>query len=392
MGAKADSNSGKPQDFRSQRFLIHADLSDAEAKELLARLEKMYDLIGAYWGRQLKPGQAVEMFVVKDLNNWPPGAIPAEGLSHIQSGGGVTQTESVSHRGQQGERIHVAARTVCFAVYEHGTPLHEAVHAFCGLTFGHTGPTWYSEGMAEMGTYWKDKDNSVQIDPIVLKYLQQNSIKSLNAIVNNTEQTGDSWENYSWRWALCHLLANNPNYRQKFRPLGLDLLMERPTTFENVYGAMAAEISFEYKQFIADIDEGYRVDLTAIDWKKKFVPLHGSSALTSIVLAGRGWQPSQVLLDPNKTLQLYGNRQMVHRQGRSFHYGCWRLSRQGTFIGAILTKDASGDYMLSKPISLGSEGTFSPPVAGKLYVRCQDEWGKLADNQGRVTLKTKLAD
>jgi hypothetical protein len=288
-GDKSMVQEGAPRDFRSQRFLVHADLTDAEAKELLDRLEKMYDLIGAYWGRQLKPGEMVEMYVVKDLKNWPKGAIPKEGLPHIQRGGGVTQTQSVSKRGLQGERVHVAARTVCYAIYKNGTPLHEAVHAFCGLTFGHTGPTWYSEGMAEMGSYWREKDTSVQLEPVVLKYLQQNSIKSLNAIINNSEQTGDSWQNYSWRWALCHLLANNPNYREKFRPLGLDLLTKRPNSFEKVYGAMAAEISFEYKQFIATIDNGYRVDLTAIDWKKKFLPVRGKSTITSSIQAMKGW-------------------------------------------------------------------------------------------------------
>ena len=389
---KAAVDPGKPRDFRSQRFLMHADLSDPEAKDLLARLEKTYDLIGAYWGRQLKPGQAVEMYVVKDISRWPQGAIPADGLPHILGGGGVTHTEALSLRGEQGERVHLAARTVCFAVADRGTPQHEAVHAFCGLTFGNTGPTWYSEGMAEMGQYWRERDHSVQLDPMVLKYLQQNSIKSLNAIVNNEEQTGDSWQNYCWRWALCHVLANNSNYRDKFRPLGMDMLLERPNSFEKAYGAMAAEISFEYKQFIATIDNGYRVDLTAIDWKKKFLPLQGKPGPTSSIAAARGWQPTQAILDPTKTYAYTAT-------------GKWSIGKESTSVsadgddegrgrltGVILTKTDAGDYAFSEIIALGSQGQFTPPTAGKLFVRCDDKWGMLADNQGRITFKIKLSE
>jgi hypothetical protein len=391
-GGKAVAQEGAPRDFRSQRFLVHADLSDAEAKELLLRLEKMYDLVGAYWGRRLKPGQIVEMFVVKDLKNWPAGAIPTDGLSHIQSGGGVTQTQSVSQRGPQGERLHVDARTICFAVYENGTPLHEAVHAFCGLTFGHAGPTWYSEGMAEMGSYWKEKDTSVQLEPVVLQYLQSNSVKSLNAIINNSEQTGDSWQNYSWRWAICHMLANNPNYREKFRPLGLDLLTERPNSFENVYGAMSAEISFEYKHFIATIDNGYRVDLAAIDWKKKFLPVHGRAIVTSSIQAVKGWQPTQALVVPEKKYAFSTTGKWTTAKGAPPVSAAGDAQGAGQLLAAILSKESSGEYVLSDPIRLGDEGSFTPPVAGKLLVRCQDAWNSLADNQGRVTLKIKLAD
>jgi hypothetical protein len=28
-----------------------------------------------------------------------------------------------------------------------------------------------------------------------------------------------TWQDSAWRWALCHLLANNPNYPDRFVPL-----------------------------------------------------------------------------------------------------------------------------------------------------------------------------
>jgi hypothetical protein len=390
---KAKVDPGQPRDFRSPRFLVHADLSDTEAKELLARLEKMYDLIGAYWGRQIKPGQLVEMYVVKDIKRWPQGSIPAEGLPHILGGGGVTQTQAISTVGEQGQRVHLAAQTVCFAVADRGTPQHEAVHAFCGLTFGQTGPTWYSEGMAEMGNYWRGKDHSVQLDPQVLEYLQQNSIKSLNAIVNNQEHTGDSWQNYVWRWALCHLLANNPNYRGKFQPLGMDLLLDRPNSFEKTYGAMAAEISFEYKHFIDTIQNGLRVDLTAIDWKKKFLPLQaGKSGPSSTIAANRGWQPSQAIVGAEQTYAYSTTGKWSVGKGAKAVSAAGDDKLLGRLLGAVLAKDDAGNYQLSEEFSLDTDGEFRPPASGKLFLRCGDEWGQLANNTGRITFKIKLAE
>ena len=38
------------------------------------------------------------------------------------------------------------------------------------------------------------------------------------------QDTGDCWQNYAWRWALCHLLVNNPNYSATFRKVGLKML------------------------------------------------------------------------------------------------------------------------------------------------------------------------
>jgi hypothetical protein len=389
---RKDFDPGKPREFRSARFIVHADLSDVEAAELLARLEKMYDLIGAYWGKSLPNGQVVEMYVVKDINRWPQGSIPADGLAHILAGGGVTHTETLSARARTGERVHVAARTVCFAVADRGTPQHEAVHAFCGLTFGTTGPIWYSEGMAEMGQYWREKDHSVQLPSVVLEYLQSNTIKSLNAIVNNQERTGDTWQNYAWRWALCHLLANNPNYAAKFRPLGLDLLMDRQNSFEKTYGEMATEISFEYKQFIATLENGYLVDLTAIDWKKKFAVVRGATGPTSSIAANRGWQPTQAIVAADKTYAYSTKgKWSIEAKGASVTAD-GDDAGHGRLMGAILTKDASGELIFTEPFALGASGEFNPPADGKLFVRASDAWGRLADNKGRVTFNLKLKE
>lgn len=360
-----------PKTYTSRNFIVHTDLSEEKAKELLERLETMLGLISTYWGR--RNAKTIECFVVEDITNWPRGAMPPEGLAKVREGAGVTLTQTITI----GNRFDANAKV--YAVADRGTPQHEAVHAYCAQMFGTTGPVWYSEGMAEMGNYWRKGDSSVEIHPGVLKYLQTTEPKSLNEIVNAQELTGDSWENYAWRWALCHLLANNTNYQARFRPLGLDLLQQKATTFESVYGSMANEIVFEYILFLQNIEQGYRVDLCSWDWRAKPRKLRGKRPLKSTIEAGEGWQPSRAFVE----------------EGLEYEYtteGTWQVVKDGTDLDADGDKEGKGklvgvvfdDYQLSDPIELGAYGTFKAPAEGQLFLRCQDAWGAIADNKGKM--------
>ncbi len=200
-----------PADYQSQHFLIHTDLPPGEANELLERLETMLGLISDFWSRP--PQGMIECYVVRDLANWPANSLHPVGQAAIENRAGITITAKI-RRGNVG-----VAKSVVYAVADRGTPQHESVHAYCGQNFGTTGPVWYSEGMAEMGQYWRKGLTTVNCRPEIVEYLRASPTKSLNEIVNGNEVTGDSWQNYAWRWALCHLLANNPNYSDKFRPL-----------------------------------------------------------------------------------------------------------------------------------------------------------------------------
>ncbi len=415
--------SNRPRDYRSPNFLLHTDLPKDEADELLKRLETMIGLISKYWGRPNK--QPLECFVVRDLSVWPPGAFPPEGLDKIEEGAGVTLTQT---RVITGTNQIVGAKATVYAIADRGVPQHEAVHAYCGQNFGHTGPIWYSEGMAEMGQYWHAGESRVNCHPEAVKYIRRSEPKPLNAIVNAREITGDSWENYCWRWALCHLLANNPNYYDRFRPLGLGLLMDKPdATFESVYGSMSKEISFEYLFFLQHFDLGYEVTLTAWDWKTKFRRATSSVPVTCTIEANRGWQASRLLVKAGEEFELIAD-------------GSWQLSDEGPLLspfgeetespkpakeGAAASKTTKpkkaggkaeskleelptmipyqstfkpgqlvgilfNDYELSEPFAIPSDGSFTAPAEGQLFLRCEEAWNKLADNKGKVNLKFKL--
>ncbi len=374
------ADDGKPTDYKTAHFLVHTDLPAIEAKDLLDKLETMLGLISKYWGRP--PAGVIECFVVKDLSKWPNGSLDPRGRAKIQEGAGVTFTETLSLGNTK-----VASKSVVYACSEHGTAQHEAVHAYCGQTFGATGPVWYAEGMAEMGQYWRQGELSVQAHPEIIKYLRGSQPKTLNEIVNSREITGDSWQNYAWRWALCHMLANNANYKARFLPLGLGFLNEQPVTFEEAYGAMAEEISFEYLFFLQHVQNGYRADLCSWDWKRKFIAPLPDATVNAVINAGRGWQPSGLTV----------------KSGQAFNYsatGKWQTTTDATQVTAAGDSSGAGklvgvllsEFKLSAPFDLGESGVLNAPADGKLYLRCRDEWNKIDDNKGTMTVKFKLAE
>lgn len=367
--------------YTSRNFVVNTDLPANEAQELLKRLETMVGHLAKYWGRPLSG--TIEMYVVKDIRHWPPGSLAPEGLASVERGGGVTVTQTMT----LGSAFR--AKSTVYATADRGTPQHEAVHAFCGQTFGRTGPLWYSEGMAEVGQYWRADDSSVNAHEVVIDYLRSTEIKSLHEIVNGQEWSGDSWQNYAWRWALCHLLGNNPNYAARFRPLGLGFLTKQDVSFEQTYGDMAKEISFEYREFIRHLERNYRVELCAWDWKAKFKPVKTSAVTTFKIDAGKGWQPSRLTVSKGEEYEFSASGTWTTVKGGAAVSAQGAEDGSGRLLGIVL-RDENGDYKLDEPFELGAFGEFTAPADGDLYLRCQDKWADLADNKGSQTVKLKL--
>ena len=376
----ADSNDVKFGEYKSANFILRTDLEQEEAKELLDRLETMLGLISKYWGK--KNPRVIEMYVVKDLANWPSGSLHPDGRASITRGGGLTMSQKRSI-GQLWQ-----SKAIVFAVANRGTPQHEAVHAYCAHAFGSTGPTWYSEGMAEIGQYWKDiNDKSVQCSPEVLRYLKNSELKPLKDVVDIAQFTGDSWQNYAWRWSICHLLGFNENYTQRFKPLGLALMtQQRNVSFWSVYGTMAKEIEFEHQLFIKNMDLGYRVDLCTWDWKTKFQQIRGRRSAVSKIKAGRGWQATRLEVKSGDQFQYEATGDWSIEPDAEEFSADGQSDSQGKLIGILFN-----DYELSEPFDLGASGTYAAQGDGKLYVRCKEDWANIADNKGTISLRFKLS-
>ncbi len=369
---------GEIASYRSRNFLVHTDDEPAKARALLERLERMLGIIAAYWKRPNR--QIIECCVVKDLKAWPPDRLPPRALERLRQRAGIT----ISVKRMRGKAF--VTKSLVYATADNQTTQHEAVHAFAHQMFGTSGPVWYSEGMAEMGKYWEsENDRSVRAKPAVIRYLQSTPPPALR-VLTRSGKTADSWQNYAQRWALCHLLANNPNYGQRFRLLGLGLLSQRPgANYRSVFGSMDREISFEFRVFLKDLAPGYRVDLCAWDWKTRFRrPRKGRTSKVTVD-AGRGWQASRLTVQAGRTYSLTTS-------------GTWQLGSEDKPVDANGDKQGRGklqavildDYRLTATAGLGTKATFRPSQDGKLFLRCGDDWGSLADNSGRITVSVTL--
>jgi len=370
----------RPHEVRSQHFLLHTDISERDTRILLDKLERMLGLISKYFGRP--PSGVIECYVVHDIRQWNDYPIPANAKQKIANSEGVTISSSLTK-----ERVRITKSTV-YSCSDHGVVQHEAVHAYCAQNFGSTGPTWYSEGMAELGNYWKAGTNEVDVDQRVINYIRRaKHPKQLGEIVAAGQITGDSWEAYSWRWALCHLLANNPNYSAKFRQLGPALMSERQgVSFKSAYGKVAKQLRFEYDQFVTHVDNGYRADLCGWNWNRKGLrPVKKEGRSTAKVVAKRGWQPA-FRVEQGQTYEITST-------------GTWsidgeeQISADGQKGGAGRLEAAvlSRAFVLTEAIAVGSEGQFESPVDGDLYFRCGEDWTRLSNNRGAVTVQIRSA-
>lgn len=371
----SDEPKREPRLIRSPHFAFLSDVSDRDARIILDKLERMAGLLERYFGRG--PRGVVEGFVVRDLSVWPAGTLPEhDGVAKIREQAGVCFNTSLGDQ----------RKATLYSCADHGVIQHECTHGFCHLAFGSTGPTWLAEGVAEMGNYWKEGEQAVDVEPAVMAYLQKAEPKRglLEIAVPGRTPSG-TWQDYAWRWALCHMLANNPNYADRFKPLAIALMEERPdVSFESVYGPVAKEVSFEYDQFLKTVGNGFRADLAAWPWKARFRPLSAGGSLKATVKAAGGWQASGLLVE----------------QGASYDVaaeGTWRTAKAGAPCAADGDGDGHGrlvatvfhDYALGEQISLGGNHTFVAPSDGQLFLRCADDWTQLGDNDGELTISLR---
>ena len=358
----------QPRDVRSQHFLLHTDVSDRQGQILLDKLETMIELVSQYYRRPSKG--LIECYVVRDIENYPAETFPERAIEKIREPAGITMTRSL---GKQ-------RRTIAFSCDQHQTVQHEAVHAYCQQTFGSTGPVWYSEGMAEMGAYWKQGQLEVDIHSGVIHYLTNAEPKKMLDIVAAGQVTGDSWQAYAWRWALCHLLANNKNYSDRLKGLGVAMMSGKTASFEATYGDVAQHISFEYDQFVKNFGNGYRTDLAAWQWDVKPKRLSGKKAKRS-VLAARGWQATGVSVVQGQSYDIQTEGTWQIAEAGEALTGDGNDDGKGKLVGAIFS-----DFQLSEPFELGAEATFEASQDGHLVVRCRDSWTELSDNAGELKL------
>jgi hypothetical protein len=369
------AHAAEPGKFRSQQLILTTDLPEEQAKALLAETQKMLDFVAAYWKRPLRG--PIECYVVADMANWKM-KFPEQAVRSIELGVGVTITETF----RSGKAFQ--AKATVYAAAKGTSAKHEVVHAYCRQSFGEVGPLWYAEGMAEVGQYWRENESGVNCEAGLARTLRQGTPKPLNEILEMKVRSG---ETYSWAWSLCHLMANHPRYQERFKQLGLNLLAGKKVDFRTVFAKELDQIEFERRLMLANIEPGYRIDLAAWDWDAEFGPPAKGATRDLEVQAARGWQATG--------LELKRGERIAYRT-----QGSWRIEANGTALSADGDRAGNGklvgvlltDGQLGEPFELGRQGSWTARADGRLFVRCQDAWHKLADNEGSITLTLPQAE
>jgi hypothetical protein len=366
--------------YQSTNFLIHTDLAEEDAQELLKRLETMLTLISRYWGAPAR--KKIVCYIVDEPSNWPEGSLSPEALATVRNGG-ITNAAGV----KRGRVTDMTA--VVYASTKFGTPQHEAVHAYCYQAFGTTGPTWYAEGMAEMGNYWVEGDETVNCPDYVVEFLKTSPRPTLQQITDPDHRTGDGWKNYAWRWALCHFLAHNPNYAERFRTLGVSLLSNRGDTIERAWPSQMDELEFEFRFFLDHLDTGLEVKRCRWDWKARFREA-SQKAVRCRIEAARGWQPSLIKGTAGQMLRLTAEGQWTTDVNETPFSGRGSpATGKGRILGCVKTEEGLTEEFIIVP-----DRSFQLPAEGQLYLRCEDEWTSLSDNDGQleISLSAEIAE
>jgi len=312
---------------------------------------------------------------------------------------------------------HAYARNFEFWVYEQPSGyyrrhlvLHEGVHCFMNTLFGACGPPWYMEGMAELLSphRWRDGRLEVPYFPknrdevpmlgrikIVQEGVAAGRAMSLGGVLDYGPHAHLQTEPYAWCWALCALLDGDPRFRERFRRLNRNLL--RPDFTERFLESLGEErttLDRQWQVFVSDIDYGYDVARSAVDFSSGLVPSDGGATVR--VAADRGWQNSGVRLEGGRTYRLRasGRYQVVDGPkpwisepgGVTLRYH--RGRPLGLLLGAVLPEGPASDASaLATPIEVGLGTEITPRQSGTLYLRVNDSAAELGDNRGEVRVE-----
>lgn len=380
-----------PREESSRHFVLRTDLSERRTAILLDKLETMVGLVQEYYGdRQRRLRQPIRCIVVSDLTRWDtreflnspviarlpdfdPQGLVDRSVAKIQAGEGMTVYG----------RIGRDQTAIVYSADNDGVVQHEAVHGYCFLVFGNTGPLWYAEGMAEVGRYWEPDNIAVNANPAIIGYLRESEPLSMATIINARTIDGELWKAYAWRWVLCHMLAHNPNYSRAFHKLGKQLMTDQPASFESAFGNVADEVSFEYLHFLEHLQTGLRADLCAWDWQKTARPLLPGRTVATRVLANRGWQASGLRVEAGVTYRFLAEGQwQLNPVGNPDGADGEGSNGLGRLVGVIMK-----DFRLSGEFELGADCTWTAPSDGVLYLRCREPLASIADNTGEMEVR-----
>lgn len=288
--------------------------------------------------------------------------------------------------------------------------IHEVTHCFMTIRPGTAAPVWYMEGMAEnFGTHELQADGTVtfrvlpdsparfagwgRITAIRHDYAAGRA-RTISEVLEYRATDFLKTEPYAWSWALTKFLDAHPRYRERFRELRLHLLDNAfPTEFFRLFSPDDRALVTEWLLFIHGLQYGYDLEHAAMT-------ICNGQRLNSTevrIQADAGWQSSGFRVERGERYEITasGRVQLADQpkpwiseaQGISFHYsGGFPV---GLLTGCIDAESPDETKSILNIVSIGPQASITAPVTGTLYLRINDDWNRLADNQGTYAVAIK---
>jgi hypothetical protein len=344
-------------------------------------------------------GWRVRGFVIKDKPRFRQLGLLPEGLPPFENGFAAGREFWAYEQASDYYRAHLV--------------LHEGTHCFMANLVGGFGPLWYKEGMAEVLATHRWRSGKLQLNyfPATreevpmwgrIKFIKDGLAarrgKTLKGVFQYRPEAHRETEAYAWYWAAAALLDRHPRYQQRFRQMAR-LVIEPDFTerFLQSIGDDWDNLAEEWKVFVADLEYGYDVPRTVIDFTPG-KPLAAAGA-TATLAADRGWQNSGVRLEAGQTYRLRGTGryQVADRpqtwwcepNGVSIRY--YRGRPLGILLAAVWPDPPppTGLSPLIAPITVGLGTTLVPMQAGTLLLRINDSAAELDDNAGTLAVEVR---
>lgn len=380
--------------YESQRLILYTDLPAKEAQTLPPLLDAAYSAWEEYFGplppdRERSEYQLTGYLMVDQAPFREAGLLPDD-LPNFDHG---------RHRGQE-----FWLNDQPSVYYREHLLLHEGTHCYTtSVEHGLLPRVWYIEGIAEhFGTHRRLSDGTTEFRilpdvradfpnlgriKLIEEYTADRPPLSLKTVSELPSVRFSQPDAYAWSWGLCHFLDQHPRHGERFQKAtrvvvagGADDELRRLLS--------EPDLAREWEWFSADLCHGYDLSRAAIDVR------HGESAKAGSgepvkVTADRGWQSSGWLLKAGERYRLKAKGRFLLAKepkpwvsepaGVSIRYHAGLPL--GRLVGRLWPNDARSKGSL-KVLDLGSTAEISVEEDATLYLRLNDAWNELADNEG----------
>jgi hypothetical protein len=396
--------------FESKRLKLYTDIDPQVAATLPAVVDRAYEALEKYFGA-LPPDRARTEFQMTGYLIGDDALFRDAGLIP----GDLPRFEHGRHR-----RNEFWMREQRYDYYRRHLLIHEATHCFMTFMPDVEAPVWYMEGMAEcFGTHRIAKDGTIEFRvmptspeefagsgriTVIRDDYASGKARTVTEILDLRPDEFLQTDQYAWSWGLCTFLDKHPRYQERFRKMGGHLQRNAfPTEFQRAFNLDTRDLATEWTLFAQNLQYGYDVARAAIDFQAG-TELSASQSRGEIeIKADRGWQSSTVLMREGDkyAISATGRFELAQEpkpwisgpQGISFRY--FGGKPLGLLLGCLRTESGESggaeDSML-RVYPIGRGGTFTAPVSGTMYLRINDEWSSLNDNNGSVTVEIRTVD